>query len=239
MSVSLMMRRSSPSTLTSVPPYLEMRTLSPFFTVKRVLTSLPSSSLPVPSAMTSASWGFSFRRCRGGRCRRRSFLRWWSASRGRDDRAGDGGSHSWSGFCLLGFAVLVWFGSSARLAVTPRGARLAGRKIFSRDRGLRFSVGGTAGLFLVGSGTMATPLVARSTPSKLSPAPPRRSLLGEEADESAWDLQTAPPASRRGCGAGRNSRCPGRAANRRRAGQALHLRGQGDGALIWFCRPCS
>src|SRR5271165_394603 len=46
------------SSLTSVPPYLLTSTRSPTFTSKGWI--LPSSSfLPVPRAMTSASWGFS------------------------------------------------------------------------------------------------------------------------------------------------------------------------------------
>src|SRR6266403_557474 len=54
-----MIRNCSPSILISVPPYFEMRTLSPFFTVKS--TFLPSSfTLPVPRATTLPSCGFSF-----------------------------------------------------------------------------------------------------------------------------------------------------------------------------------
>src|SRR5205085_8093679 len=59
MSSSRMIRKVSPSILISVPPYFEMRTLSPFFTVKS--TFLPSSfTLPVPRATTLPSCGFSF-----------------------------------------------------------------------------------------------------------------------------------------------------------------------------------
>src|SRR3954471_19244644 len=53
-----MIRYEVSSILISVPPYLEMRTLSPAFTVNSIF--LPSSSrLPVPRATTSPSWGFS------------------------------------------------------------------------------------------------------------------------------------------------------------------------------------
>ena len=48
---------SSPSTLTSVPEYLLIRTLSP--TLSCTGTSFPSTVLPGPTATTSATWGFS------------------------------------------------------------------------------------------------------------------------------------------------------------------------------------
>src|SRR5581483_5950771 len=58
MSSSRMIRNMSPSILISVPPYFEISTLSPFFTVKS--TFLPSSfTLPVPRATTLPSCGFS------------------------------------------------------------------------------------------------------------------------------------------------------------------------------------
>src|SRR5438067_4817034 len=47
------------SILISVPPYFEMRTLSPFLTVKSTFFPL-SSILPVPRATTLPSCGFSF-----------------------------------------------------------------------------------------------------------------------------------------------------------------------------------
>src|SRR6202035_877512 len=59
MSSSRRMRRSSPSTLTSVPPYLPKRTRSP--TLTSSFRTVPSSrTLPLPTAMTSPSIGFSF-----------------------------------------------------------------------------------------------------------------------------------------------------------------------------------
>src|SRR2546428_668634 len=58
MSSSRMIRKLSPSILISVPPYFEISTLSPFFTVNS--TFLPSSfTLPVPRATTLPSCGFS------------------------------------------------------------------------------------------------------------------------------------------------------------------------------------
>src|SRR6266480_1369769 len=58
MSSSRMMRYDSSSILISVPPYFEISTLSPFFTVKSIF--LPFSSiLPVPRATTFPSCGFS------------------------------------------------------------------------------------------------------------------------------------------------------------------------------------
>ena len=70
MSLSLRMRNSSPSILTSVPPYLEMRTLSPTLTVNSM--SLPSSSLPpVPRRALQLPGVFPWR-CREGRCRLRT-----------------------------------------------------------------------------------------------------------------------------------------------------------------------
>ena len=58
MSLWRTMVHSSPSTLTSVPEYLLVRTLSPTLTV--ILTSLPSTTPPGPTAMTCATCGFSF-----------------------------------------------------------------------------------------------------------------------------------------------------------------------------------
>src|SRR5213076_3285961 len=58
-SSSRMIRYVSLSILISVPPYFEMRTLSPFFTVKSTFLPL-SSILPVPRATTLPSCGFSF-----------------------------------------------------------------------------------------------------------------------------------------------------------------------------------
>src|SRR5699024_1492476 len=49
---------SSSSTFTSVPAYLEKMTWSPTFTC--IVTSLPSTTPPGPTAITSACWGFSF-----------------------------------------------------------------------------------------------------------------------------------------------------------------------------------
>src|SRR5699024_4905587 len=57
MSLWRTMVHSSPSTLTSVPEYLLVSTLSPTFTV--MVTSLPSTMPPGPTARTSATWGFS------------------------------------------------------------------------------------------------------------------------------------------------------------------------------------
>ena len=57
MSLWRTMVHSSPSTLTSVPEYLLVRTLSPTLTI--ISTSLPSTLPPGPTAMTSATWGFS------------------------------------------------------------------------------------------------------------------------------------------------------------------------------------
>src|SRR3954451_2062000 len=51
--------RSSPSTLISVPPYLEYRTSSPSATSSGTRWPL-SSSLPSPTARTLPFWGFSF-----------------------------------------------------------------------------------------------------------------------------------------------------------------------------------
>src|SRR6266852_4056283 len=57
-SSSFMMRYSSPSSLTSLPEYLPKRTRSPALTSSGVF--LPSSeTLPLPTAMTLPSWGFS------------------------------------------------------------------------------------------------------------------------------------------------------------------------------------
>src|ERR1700751_2614936 len=57
-SSSRMMRNSSPSILISVPEYLPNRTRSPDFTSRG--KTLPSSlDLPLPTEMTSPSWGFS------------------------------------------------------------------------------------------------------------------------------------------------------------------------------------
>src|SRR5438132_12556447 len=58
MSSSRMIRYVSLSILISVPPYLEISTLSPFFTVKSTFLPL-SSILPVPKATTFPSCGFS------------------------------------------------------------------------------------------------------------------------------------------------------------------------------------
>ena len=58
MSLSLRIRYSLPSILTSVPPYLRMSTRSPSLTSNGIF--LPSSSvLPVPRATTLPSCGFS------------------------------------------------------------------------------------------------------------------------------------------------------------------------------------
>src|SRR5512136_1367054 len=58
-SSSLMMRYSTPSILTSLPPYLLKRIRSPFLTSMGM--TLPSSvSLPLPAATTSPSVGLSF-----------------------------------------------------------------------------------------------------------------------------------------------------------------------------------
>ena len=58
MSSSRRMRCSSPSIFTSVPEYLPKRTRSPAFTSS--LRTVPSSrTLPLPTAMTSPSIGFS------------------------------------------------------------------------------------------------------------------------------------------------------------------------------------
>ena len=58
MSVSFMIRRSSPSILTSVPDHLPNSTRSPALTSSGI--SLPlSSRAPGPTAMTSPSCGFS------------------------------------------------------------------------------------------------------------------------------------------------------------------------------------
>src|SRR3546814_1824555 len=58
MSLSFMISRSSPSTLTSVPDHLPNRILSPALTSCGV--TLPSSALaPAPAATTSPSCGFS------------------------------------------------------------------------------------------------------------------------------------------------------------------------------------
>src|SRR5438874_9359872 len=59
MSSSRMIRYDSPSILISVPPYFEISTLSPDFTVKSTFLPL-SSILPVPRATTLPSCGFSF-----------------------------------------------------------------------------------------------------------------------------------------------------------------------------------
>ena len=54
-----MIIKSSPSTVTSVPDHLPNRILSPFFTSRAV--TLPSSDLvPLPTATTFPSEGFSF-----------------------------------------------------------------------------------------------------------------------------------------------------------------------------------
>ena len=59
MSDSFIMISSSPSTVTSVPDHLPKRILSPFFTSKAV--TLPSSDfVPLPTATTLPSDGFSF-----------------------------------------------------------------------------------------------------------------------------------------------------------------------------------
>src|SRR5437763_1272042 len=58
MSSSRMIRYDSSSILISVPPYFEISTLSPFFTVKSTFFPL-SSILPVPKATTFPSCGFS------------------------------------------------------------------------------------------------------------------------------------------------------------------------------------
>ena len=59
MSVSFMIRRSSPSILTSVPDHLPNRMMSPALTSSGI--SLPLSSRePGPTAITSPSCGFSF-----------------------------------------------------------------------------------------------------------------------------------------------------------------------------------
>src|SRR5690242_1179706 len=58
MSSSRIIRNCSPSILISVPPYLEISTRSPFFTVKSTFFPL-SSTLPVPRATTLPSCGFS------------------------------------------------------------------------------------------------------------------------------------------------------------------------------------
>ena len=59
MSLSFMIRYSSPSILTSVPDHLPNRIRSPALTSSGM--SLPLSSRPPgPTAMTSPSWGFSF-----------------------------------------------------------------------------------------------------------------------------------------------------------------------------------
>src|SRR5438552_15809190 len=59
MSSSRMIRYDSSSILISVPPYFEISTVSPFFTVHS--TFLPLSSIfPVPRATTLPSCGFSF-----------------------------------------------------------------------------------------------------------------------------------------------------------------------------------
>ena len=57
MSLWRTMVHSSPSTLTSVPEYLLVRTLSPTLTI--ISTSLPSTLPPGPTATTSATCGFS------------------------------------------------------------------------------------------------------------------------------------------------------------------------------------
>src|SRR6266705_5497226 len=58
MSSSRIIRYDSSSILISVPPYFEISTLSPFFTVKSIF--LPSSlTFPVPRATTFPSCGFS------------------------------------------------------------------------------------------------------------------------------------------------------------------------------------
>ena len=58
-SSSLIISRSTPSILTSVPAYLLKRTLSPVFTVGFITLPL-SKYLPAPTATTSPSCGFSF-----------------------------------------------------------------------------------------------------------------------------------------------------------------------------------
>ena len=57
-SSSLIIRRSSPSILTSVPAYLLKSTLSPALTVGLIILPL-SKYLPAPTATTSPSCGFS------------------------------------------------------------------------------------------------------------------------------------------------------------------------------------
>src|SRR5690606_14047236 len=50
---------SSPSTVTSVPPYLLYRTVSPTLTPTGMTSPVCSERLPGPTAMTSPCWGFS------------------------------------------------------------------------------------------------------------------------------------------------------------------------------------
>jgi hypothetical protein len=59
MSLSFMMMRSSPSTLTSVPDHLPNRILSPALTSSGVIVPV-SERVPVPIETTSPYCGFSF-----------------------------------------------------------------------------------------------------------------------------------------------------------------------------------